>query len=635
VDLVLTVANTRVAAADGTGAYTALGQLGAVTVDDGQVRQTWTRGVSSGLLTSQSVMIPGASNPAVYNVAGMTYAGTTLLGYTDAVNQTTHRYWYSATGRLVASQDKDALSLAQKQLTCVGFSTGGYLATGYTLGGQFIPGPSFGNIEVVREGNAAPVTASYPYSSGGSVDTGPSGPDGPTSVGTSSLVYDSFGRVTSKRGGAEGFTYDLAGRLTGVSRVAGDNESIAYDPFGLPVSRTVNGVTTWYIGRDATVTSVGGQLRADVHVTVNGDRVASVRVGANPRTLYLHRDRLTSVVATTLAGGVAGATYRYPAHGALEAVAGDAGDAASELGYTGTLRLTGGLLWMGARVYDPALKIFLQPDPLSPHSYTYADGDPINKWDPTGLLTSLTDFDSNSTFRKNDARFWAGVRSGASGAGGGVVYIEYPPQTIVGTIFRTNNLPPGPPDPPQLPPMNTSFPAPFSPGLAPGDTSLGQSAGPGGGAGGSGAGGISAQRDTSRGWGDRFGDRFSSNFTLTKHTVMSPFTAAWRYVWYGMRINTVDEALTVSAGIATQVAIARSFNAYLAQFGLTATVMAEAALFQGGLGVSGLSVVGAGALGAGIQVGATVGVGFLGIAVGSAIEAGVYATYTSYIGKGG
>jgi RHS repeat-associated protein len=113
--------------------------------------------------------------------------------------------------------------------------------------------------------------------------------------------------------------------------------------------------------------------------------MASVRVGPSPRTLYLHRDRLTSVVATTLGGGVAGATYRYGAYGALEATAGDAGDAASELGYAGTLRLTGGLLWMGARVYDPVMKVFLQPDPLAPHSYAYAGGDPVNRWDPTGL----------------------------------------------------------------------------------------------------------------------------------------------------------------------------------------------------------------------------------------------------------
>jgi RHS repeat-associated protein len=89
-------------------------------------------------------------------------------------------------------------------------------------------------------------------------------------------------------------------------------------------------------------------------------------------------------VATTLAGGVSGASYRYSPHGAVEVAVGDAGAAASELGYAGALRLSGGLLWMGARVYDPALKIFLQPDPLAPFNYTYAGGDPINRWDPSG-----------------------------------------------------------------------------------------------------------------------------------------------------------------------------------------------------------------------------------------------------------
>jgi len=154
---------------------------------------------------------------------------------------------------------------------------------------------------------------------------------------------------------------------------------------GQLVSRTVNGQTTWYLGQQATVTSVAGVLRADVHVAVEGQRVASVRVGGSPRTLYLHRDRLTSVVATTLAGGVRGATYRYGPHGLQEGATGDTGDAASELGYAGARRLTGGLLLMGARVYDPGARIFLQPDPLAPHDYTYAAGDPINKWDPTGL----------------------------------------------------------------------------------------------------------------------------------------------------------------------------------------------------------------------------------------------------------
>ena len=298
----------------------------------------------------------------------------------DNVNQTVQQYWYSNAGRLVASRAKDSVTASLKQLSCLGFSTDD----------KFGPGPSFGNIEIVKEGSGALTTADYAYA-GSDVGTGTSGPDAPTTVGTTSLTYDAFGRVASKGGGAESFRYDLAGRLVSATRAAGQSETLGYDPLGQLVSRTVNGQTTWYLGRVATLTTVGGVLQADVHVSVNGGRVASIRVGTAPRALYLHRDRLTSVVGTTLAGGVRGATYRYGAHGAVEGSSGDAGDGASELGNAGALRLSGGLLLMGARIYDPSLKVFLQPDPLAPHSYTYAAGDPINRWDPTGLKDEEAD----------------------------------------------------------------------------------------------------------------------------------------------------------------------------------------------------------------------------------------------------
>lgn len=60
-------------------------------------------------------------------------------------------------------------------------------------------------------------------------------------------------------------------------------------------------------------------------------------------------------------------------------------DTASELGFTGQVRLSGGLYVMGIRVYDAKLRQFLQPDVLNPMSYLYAEGDPINVIDPTGM----------------------------------------------------------------------------------------------------------------------------------------------------------------------------------------------------------------------------------------------------------
>ena len=141
---------------DGTGAYTAFGALGAALVDDGLPsgarRPAGARGASSGLLFGQSVTIPGAANPVVYNVSGMTYRGLQLQGYTDTVSQTAHQYWYSNAGRLVATRARDTGTLAQKQLTCVGFATDD----------KYGPGQSFGNIEVVKEGSGALVTKDVP-----------------------------------------------------------------------------------------------------------------------------------------------------------------------------------------------------------------------------------------------------------------------------------------------------------------------------------------------------------------------------------------------------------------------------------------------------------------------------------------
>jgi RHS repeat-associated protein len=179
----------------------------------------------------------------------------------------------------------------------------------------------------------------------------------------------------------------------------GTREDLRYDPFGVLLSRQAGTKVVSYVGDRATVTgtlaagcntpSCGinpATVQVDVHVTVVGLRLASVRSGAGTgRTMYLHRDRLGSVVATTLAGGVRGASYRWGAYGSLEGATSDTGDAQSELGYTGAVRLSGGLVAMGVRVYHPGLKTFLEPDPLVPFKYDYAGGDPINRVDPTGM----------------------------------------------------------------------------------------------------------------------------------------------------------------------------------------------------------------------------------------------------------
>ena len=90
------------------------------------------------------------------------------------------------------------------------------------------------------------------------------------------------------------------------------------------------------------------------------------------------------MVATTTTGGVLGAQYRYGPYGELDEYSGSEATAGSDLGYTGGLRLSGGLIHLRARVYDPSYRRFLQADIVNPLRYTYTNGDPTNFIDPSG-----------------------------------------------------------------------------------------------------------------------------------------------------------------------------------------------------------------------------------------------------------
>jgi RHS repeat-associated protein len=125
-------------------------------------------------------------------------------------------------------------------------------------------------------------------------------------------------------------------------------------------------------------------VEVDNHVVFAGTRIASVKPS---RSLYYYRTRLGTVVATSLGGGLPGAAYRYTAYGKLELSLNDVeGWTRSELGYTNALKLSGGLIYLKARVYDPATRTFMQADSVDRLRYAYVTGDPVNLADPTGLL---------------------------------------------------------------------------------------------------------------------------------------------------------------------------------------------------------------------------------------------------------
>jgi RHS repeat-associated protein len=386
-----------------TGAYDPLGRVRSVDLDQSGtgpslVHATWQYKPNSGLADAARVSL-GLTD--LDWVSGLTHRGAKLTAYRDEIGKTAFSYWYTDSGQLRGSSAVpfDASALSQNSFMC----------SSYTLTKSFGAGPSYGNVERVRELRTPAFTDTYAFAGLGVSTVVPPGPDAPTTITTNTTtkpyLYDHAGRLTSKALGAESFEYNVSGQLMRVLRGGVQAEALVYGPFGQLLGRVSGTAVTYYLDGRATVTAAAlagctapgcaidpSTLKVDVHIRA-GPRVASVRLqgGVLGRVLYYHRDRLGSVIATSLGGGSAGASYRFGSWGDTRVAQSDSGDSASERGFAGAIRLSGSLLVMGVRVYDSQLRQFLQPDALDPMMYTYVGGDPINRTDPTGLKSIAED----------------------------------------------------------------------------------------------------------------------------------------------------------------------------------------------------------------------------------------------------
>jgi RHS repeat-associated protein len=174
----------------------------------------------------------------------------------------------------------------------------------------------------------------------------------------------------------------------GAANATALQESLAYDGSGELVQRyfpaaTIGERSRFFLGEHADVSvSTTGVVTATVNVLRNGLRVAHWAGGST--MVYYHRDRLGSVVATTMNGGGFGVQYRYLPYGAIDKNVVTNANGASELKFTGARDLYGGLLHLRSRVYSPTIRRFLQADSVDLLRYSYVMGDPVNFVDPSG-----------------------------------------------------------------------------------------------------------------------------------------------------------------------------------------------------------------------------------------------------------
>jgi RHS repeat-associated protein len=119
--------------------------------------------------------------------------------------------------------------------------------------------------------------------------------------------------------------------------------------------------------------------------------VSVEQINTKEEATYLHHDQQGSTRLLTGSTGTVVGAYTFDAYGNQT---GHTGTATTPLGFDGQYTSSDtGLIYLRARSYDPATAQFMSVDPMLPVTeapYFYANDNPLNWTDPSGLL-SLSD----------------------------------------------------------------------------------------------------------------------------------------------------------------------------------------------------------------------------------------------------
>lgn len=205
---------------------------------------------------------------------------------------------------------------------------------------------------------------------------------------------------------------------------AGVTTTYTYDGDGNRLSST-NGTTTtsyawdtnWALPELASESQAGSELRGYTY----GTRVLSML--EDGASYYFHTDRLGSIAAVTSATGQTELQTSYDPFGNLRSSSKAADAPADPLGFVAQLQdAVTGLYDMRARMYDPVLGRFSATDPLratnatpAVEAYDYAVQDPINKYDPSGMVQANLGSQGDNVYQAILTSDWSPASAGTIG----------------------------------------------------------------------------------------------------------------------------------------------------------------------------------------------------------------------------
>ncbi|MFF8556455.1 RHS repeat-associated core domain-containing protein [Streptomyces sp. NPDC015501] len=221
--------------------------------------------------------------------------------------------------------------------------------------------------------------------------------------GTTYTVNDAQ-QITAKNGSTTNWSYDRIGNETAAASTPESTRTgITWSDHSQMTSITTGGKT--YAGQYGSTDQserikLGDTFFHNGPLGLSATSTAGVDTGFNRepggtlnsmtrggKNHYYLTDALGSVVALADESGTKVNTYAYSPRGVQRA--GTSEQAPQPYRFAGGYQDPTGLYHFAARYYDPNLGRFTAPDPSGQEKnpYLYAEGDPVNRIDPTGLLS--------------------------------------------------------------------------------------------------------------------------------------------------------------------------------------------------------------------------------------------------------